>query len=245
MFKKSISFLLTLLIAALLLTGCGETGRREELTTNDREASRNSSERQQSEINETSETNETNATNESTSGKSVTLPAGDMVYLSYFRDEDEIPSLATIMYENGIDFNFMGATVTEGYMFINSILAFLGEYEPEYFSVQIYEETFVDVDDVWGAIDVVGSVYSGDYNFWVNYAPTDYPDFGPDYRYCELIKQSEIEPTVLLFIASIYSKDDKTIIFQYGIMNQVMSDSHMGGIGPLNLEKIAETHFSE
>ena len=242
MSKKSILFLFALLIA-MLLTGCrvfldtlaDEYG--EELKGFSDETSNTPS------TASTPQQNESNQQQgESSSGQSAErLPPGDMVFLSYFRDEDEIPSLAAVMHENYIDYTFMGATVTEGYMFINSILAFFGDYEPEYFSVQIYEETFTDVDDVWGAIDEIGRMYSEDYDFWVNFPPTDYPDYGPDYRYCEFIKQSEIEPAVLLFIASIYSKEDSTIIFQFGIMNQVMSDSHKSGIGPLNLEKIAET----
>jgi hypothetical protein len=148
----------------------------------------------------------------------------------------DIPSLDQVMSGNDISFEREGYEKTMGSMVIPSVLdAITGPaYESELIPVEINEIIYTDVADVWAAVDEYGRRLSSDYDFYVTFNPQDYSNYGDDYRFCELTKPFD-EGTV--YVACIYSRTDSKIIMHFGYIWARVSEN---GIGPLNLEKIAE-----
>ena len=143
------------------------------------------------------------------------------------------PSLSKIMDDGGISYTYSGKETTIGKMIVPSLLNYFDE--PEKAIVEIIEITYEDVGDVFGAIDAYGALLYEKHGFYVSYPPTDYSSYGEDYRFCELIKRiSDIEKTI--YVASVYCRAESLIKLQFGIIETLVFD----GIGPLNLERIAQ-----
>ena len=149
--------------------------------------------------------------------------------------DESIPSMYSIMFENDIEGIIGDVDKVVGRMILPTIFAFLPGYEEDKVLVEIVETTYENVDDVWGAIDIFGRLLNDEYGFYVTYPPTDYSNFGPDYRFCELIKELD-NGEGIFYVAAIYSRDEGIIITQVGIIEAPMTNE---GIGPLNLEAIA------
>lgn len=148
-----------------------------------------------------------------------------------------IPSLSKIMDGNSISYTYTEEDKIIGKMVVPSILNYFET--PEKIPVEIIEITYNDVDDVWGAIDAYGSLLSETYDFYVTYPPTEYPNYGEDYRFCELIKDTDGDKSEIIYVAAIYSQDENIIKVQFGTIETAFS-SVKAGIGALNLETIKQ-----
>lgn len=151
----------------------------------------------------------------------------------YTIGNDTIPSLSQVMDDNDILYTYSDENKTIGKMTVTSLLNYFET--PALVPVEIIEITYNDVDDVWGAIDAYGRLLSESYAFYVTYPPTEYPNYGADYRFCELIKVSDSDEAGSVYIAAIYSRDERIIKVQFGTIETAITND---GIGPLNLEAI-------
>jgi len=145
-----------------------------------------------------------------------------------------IPSLSSVMSDNEIAYTDAGYERTVGRMVAPSILDYFSDDEPEKVRVEIIEVSYKDVDDAWGAVDLFGRLLSQEYGFHVTYTPTEYPNYGKDYLFCELIK--ELGSEGIFYVSATYSRDENVIFVRFGIIETLFNPN---GIGPLNLENIA------
>ena len=82
---------------------------------------------------------------------------------------------------------------------------------------------------------------SEDYDFKVTYIPTEYPNYGKGYRFCELVRKSDRDEKEILYVAAIYSRDAGVIKLRYGTIGTSLARVlEAEGIGPLKLEKIKD-----
>lgn len=150
---------------------------------------------------------------------------------------ETVPSLSKIMEEQNIKYDYIRQDKTVGKLAVPSILDYFET--PTKSPVEIIEITYNNVEDVYGAIDAYGMVLNKTYGFQVTFLPTEYPNYGQGYRFCELIKASSDKEDEILYVSAIYSKTDKVIKLRFGTIGTNLStELKTNGIGPLNLENI-------
>jgi len=145
------------------------------------------------------------------------------------------PSLSKIMDDNGISYRYAGEEKTIGKMIVPSMSNYFEE--PEKVIVEIIEMTYGNIKDVYGVLDIYGNYLIETYGFYVTYPPTDYSNYGKDYRFSEMIKKLPGDDEKTIYIAIVYCQTDGVIKLQFGIVESWVSND---GIGPMNLERIAK-----
>ena len=156
----------------------------------------------------------------------------------YIIGEYVIPSISKIMDDLDISHTVSAWEKTVGRMVIPRSYYILAS--SELVPVEIIEETYQEVEDVWQAIDVFGRVLFEEYGFLATVTPEEYPNYGEDYRFCELVKQmSDTEAGIgLVYVSAVYSRNEKEIKVQFGTIET--SSPPQGMIGHIRLDKVAE-----
>ena|GEM_PF-4993880 len=165
-------------------------------------------------------------------------PGGKNTQTEHLLAGERFPSLANVMDDKSIKYSYVTQDIAVGNMVVPSILDYWGMSEEV--PVEITEITYNNVSDTWGAIDAYGKLLSETYGFEVTHPPTDYPNYGEGYRFCELIKNVKTNDGehICVYVSAIYSKDERVIKVRFGTFGQHVS---IDGIGPIKLDALKES----